>query len=187
MRGPGSPRIVLVRRNGPGLQPFVREGTDVTAYQAIVEWDRDGAAFVDNRYSRGHHWEFDGGVRVPASASPHAVPPGCAVAAAVDPEEAFVAALSSCHMLWFLSLAARRGYVVDRYRDTAVGTMGQDGEGRTAMLDVQLRPIVTFSGARQPSAEALAELHHAAHGECFIANSVKTRVQVEPAPHAVVV
>jgi organic hydroperoxide reductase OsmC/OhrA len=153
-------------------------------YQATIDWERSGAEFVDNRYSRGHHWEFDGGVRVPASASPHAVRPPYSVAAAVDPEEAFVAALSSCHMLWFLSIAAKRNIVVDRYRDTAVGTMGRDGEGRMAMLDVTLRPSVTFSGVKQPSAAEIAELHHAAHAECFIASSVKTRVHCEPATHS---
>jgi organic hydroperoxide reductase OsmC/OhrA len=155
-------------------------------YQATVDWERNGAAFVDNRYSRGHHWEFDGGVRVPASASPHVVPLPYSVAAAVDPEEALVAALSSCHMLWFLSLAAKQGYVVEQYRDTAVGTVGRDGDGRLAMLDVRLRPSVTFSGPKQPTAVEIADLHHAAHDQCFIANSVKTRVHCEPAPHPAV-
>ena len=158
----------------------------MTQYQATVDWERNGATFVDNRYSRGHHWEFDGGVRVPASASPHAVPLPYSVAAAVDPEEAFVAALSSCHMLWFLSLAAKQGSVVEQYRDTAIGTLGRDGDGRLAMLDVTLRPLVTFSGPKQPTAEEVAELHHAAHAQCFIANSVKTRVHCEPAPHPAV-
>jgi organic hydroperoxide reductase OsmC/OhrA len=151
----------------------------MTEHTATVQWDRHGAAFVDNRYSRGHQWEFDGGVRVSASASPHIVPLPYAVAEAVDPEEAFVASLSSCHMLWFLSLAAKRGFVIDRYRDTAVGIMGRDGEGRLAMLEVVLRPLVTFGGARQPSAAELAQLHHAAGNECFIANSVKTQVRCE--------
>ena len=158
----------------------------MTEYQATVDWERNGAAFVDNRYSRGHNWEFDGGVRVPASASPHVVPLPYSVAAAVDPEEAFVAALSSCHMLWFLSLAAKQGYVVDQYRDTAVGTMGRDADGRLAMLDVRLRPSVTFSGPKQPTAAELADLHLTAHAQCFIANSVKTRVHCEPAPHSAV-
>jgi organic hydroperoxide reductase OsmC/OhrA len=153
----------------------------VAEHQATIDWERDGAEFVGNRYSRGHRWEFDGGVQVPASASPHVVPAPYSVAAAVDPEEAFVAALSSCHMLWFLSIASKRGFVVDRYRDTASGTMGRDGEGRLAMLDVTLRPSVTFSGTKRPSAAEVDELHHAAHAECFIASSVKTRVHCEPA------
>lgn len=149
-------------------------------YQAVIEWERNGAAFTDNRYSRGHHWEFDGGVRVPASASPHVVPLPYSVPAAVDPEEAFVAALSSCHMLWFLSLAAKKGYVIERYHDRAVGRMGRNDEGKEAMVDVTLRPHVAFSGAHQPTAAEIAELHHAAHERCFIASSVRTRVHCEP-------
>ena len=92
----------------------------MSEYHAVVEWSRDGAAFTDNRYSRGHQWSFDGGIEVRASASPHVVPLPMSVAEAVDPEEAFVASLSSCHMLFFLALAAKRGFVVDRYRDDAV-------------------------------------------------------------------
>lgn len=149
-------------------------------HKATIEWERHGAKFTDNRYSRAHGWMFDGGTRVPASASPHVVPLPYSVEAAVDPEEAFVASLSSCHMLWFLSLAAKRGYVVDRYRDTAVGTMGLNSEGKMAMLDVMLHPSVTFAGDHRPSAADLAELHHAAHEECFIASSVKTRLHCEP-------
>ncbi len=152
-------------------------------HQATIDWERGGATFTDNRYSRGHHWEFDGGTRVPASSSPHVVPLPYSVAAAVDPEEAFVAALSSCHMLWFLSLAAKRGFVVDRYRDTAVGVVGRDGDGRVAMLEVTLRPAVTFGGgASRPNKADVAGLHHEAHSQCFIAHSVKSRVTCEPAP-----
>lgn len=136
--------------------------------------------FVDSRYSRGHYWEFDGGVRVSASSSPHVVPLPYSVAAAVDPEEAFVAALSSCHMLWFLSLAAERGYVVDGYRDAAIGRMGRDAAGKLAMLEVTLRPAVTFAGPQAPSAVDLAALHEAAHAECFLAHSVKTQIRCEP-------
>ncbi len=154
----------------------------MSEYQATVEWERRGAVFTDNRYSREHYWEFDEGVRVPASASPHVVPLPYSVAAAVDPEEAFVASLTSCHMLWFLSLAAKRRFVVDRYRDAATGVMGHDGEGKLAMLEVTLRPAVRFSGDRRPTDAELAELHHEAHGECFIARSVKTTVRCEPQP-----
>jgi organic hydroperoxide reductase OsmC/OhrA len=150
-------------------------------YRATVSWERDGARFVDNRYSRGHRWEFDGGVQVSASSSPHVVPLPYSVENAVDPEEAFVAALSSCHMLWFLSIAAKQGYVIDRYMDAAVGVMGRDAEGKEAMLEVRLRPAATFSGAKQPSDDQLVKLHDAAHAECFIANSVKSRVLVLPA------
>jgi organic hydroperoxide reductase OsmC/OhrA len=151
-------------------------------YQATIEWERNGAAFVDLRYSRAHHWDFDGGIRVPASSSPHVVPLPYSVADAVDPEEALVAALSSCHMLSFLSIVAKRGYVVDRYRDTAVGVMGRNDEGKLAILDVTLRPVVTFGGSQQPDDAQLMELHHQAHSVCFIANSVKTRVHCEPVP-----
>ena len=147
-------------------------------HEAVVTWERQGAAFVDHRYSRAHRWAFDGGVEVPASASPHVVPAPHSVAAAVDPEEAFVAALASCHMLWFLSIAARDGWVVERYRDAARGSMGRNAEGRVAMLEVILDPQIEFSGAA-PDAGALAGLHHRAHEECYLANSVRTVVRVE--------
>ena len=150
-------------------------------YRSTVEWSRGGAAFTDNRYSRGHRWTFDGGVEVPASSSPHVVPLPLSVEAAVDPEEAFVASLSSCHMLWFLSLAARRGFVVESYRDEAVGVMAKDEGGKLAMTRVTLRPDVRFAGERLPTAEELDALHHQAHEECYIARSVKTDVRCEPA------
>ena len=149
-------------------------------YTAVITWDRNGAVFTDNRYSRGHHWRFDGGVEVPASSSPHVVPLPCSVSAAVDPEEAFVAALSSCHMLWFLSISAKRGYIVDSYRDEAVGVMADNAAGRLAMTQVTLRPAVVFGGERQPSPADVEALHHEAHSECFIARSVKTDVRCEP-------
>lgn len=148
-------------------------------YTAEVLWSRDDQDFLDNQYSRAHLWRFDGGVTVPGSSSPHVVPLPQSREDAVDPEEAFVAALSSCHMLWFLSLAARDGWRVDGYRDLAEGRMGRNAEGRLAMTYVTLRPQVSFAGPA-PSREQLAALHHAAHGECFIANSVKTEVRCEP-------
>lgn len=154
----------------------------MSEYQAIVSWERRGAVFTDNRYSREHQWEFDEGVRVPASASPHVVPLPYSSAAAVDPEEAFVAALASCHMLWFLSLAAKRSLVVDSYHDPAVGVMGRDAEGKLAMLEVTLRPVVRFGGDRRPADADVAALHHDAHAECFLARSVRTRVRCEPQP-----
>lgn len=152
----------------------------MSRYQAVIEWSRDGAPFTDNRYSRGHRWRFDGGVEVPASASPHVVPLPMSVAAAVDPEEAFVASLSSCHMLWFLSLAAKHGFVVDDYRDEAVGIMERNDGGRLAMTRVTLRPAARYGGDRRPSPAEEDALHHAAHEECFIASSVKTLVTCEP-------
>ena len=153
-------------------------------YRAVVEWNRGGAVFTDNRYSRHHRWLFDAGIEVPASASPHVVPPPLSVAAAVDPEEAFVASLSSCHMLWFLSIAAKRGFVVDSYRDDAVGIMAKDASGKLAMTRVTLRPDARFSGSMRPAADEMLAMHHEAHGQCFIANSVKTDVRCEPAAGA---
>ena len=148
-------------------------------YDAWVEWDRGAQPFVDNRYSRAHRWRFDGGLAVDASASPQVVGAAFANPAGVDPEEAFVASLSSCHMLWFLGLAARRGYRVDSYRDHALGTMAKNARGKLAMTHVVLRPAVRFSGDNVPDAAAIDALHHAAHEECFIASSVLTEVVVE--------
>lgn len=149
-------------------------------YTAEVHWSRGEQPFLDNRYSRAHRWIFDGGIEVPASSSPSVVPLPYSDAAAVDPEESFIASLSSCHMLWFLSIAAQHGYRVDRYEDKATGTMGRDAEGRIAMLRVTLAPCATFSGATLPGADELKRLHELAHNECFIANSVKTTVVCEP-------
>ena len=153
----------------------------MSSHHVTVEWNRGDARFTDNRYSRGHRWRFDGGAEVPASASPHVVPVPMSVPAAVDPEEALVAALSSCHMLWFLSLAAERGLVVDSYRDEAVGTMAKNGGGQLAMTKVVLRPDVRYGGDRRPSRSEEDALHHQAHEECFIARSVRTEVTCEPA------
>ena len=136
--------------------------------------------FTDNRYSRGHTWSFDGGIEVPASSSAHVVPLPMSVAAAVDPEEAFVVSLSSCHMLWFLSLAAKGKWVVESYRDEAVGLLGKDAAGKWAMTRVTLYPEVVFAGDARPSPADIAALHHRAHEECFLANSVKTEVRCEP-------
>ena len=146
---------------------------------ATVEWRRPaGAEFTDQRYPRAHRWRFDGGAEVPASSSPHVVPPPLSDAAAVDPEEAFVAALASCHMLWFLSIAAQRGHVVESYRDAASATVGRDDSGQLALLDVYLRPIVEFAAGSDPGAAGLAALHHAAHARCLIANSIRATVHI---------
>jgi organic hydroperoxide reductase OsmC/OhrA len=149
-------------------------------YHAVVTWERDGQTFTDGKYNRAHRWAFDEGVTMPASASPMHVPKGCAPAAAVDPEEAFVAALSSCHMLFFLWLASKQGFVVDSYRDAAVGVMGKHADGKMAMVTVTLRPEVRFAGERRPTRAELDALHHAAHEECYIARSVRTDVRCEP-------
>jgi organic hydroperoxide reductase OsmC/OhrA len=150
-------------------------------YTATVSWQRGSdAKFTDQRYSRAHQWAFDGGAVVPASSSPHVVPVPMSNAAAVDPEEAFVAALSSCHMLFFLFHAARKGFVIDRYEDTAAGVMGKNAAGRVAMLKVTLRPQVSWGGEQRPTAEDLDAMHHQSHVDCYIANSVNCEVAVEP-------
>ena len=152
----------------------------MSEYTAQLNWQREaGEAFTDQRYSRAHTLHFDGGAVVPASSSPLSVPLPWSDAAGVDPEEMFVAALSSCHMLWFLWLAAQHGHVVDRYIDHAVGVMARNAEGRLAMTVVTLRPQVAFADPA-PDAPALTALHHAAHDRCFIANSVKAEVRCEP-------
>lgn len=150
-------------------------------YTATVIWKRGATEkFTDNRYQRKHSWNFDGGAVVPASSSPSIVPLPLSDASAVDPEEAFVASLSSCHMLFFLFHAASKGFVVEQYEDAAVGLMGKNAQGRMAMVKVSLRPAVTWSGERVPSVEELNAMHERSHHDCFIANSVKTEVVVEP-------
>jgi organic hydroperoxide reductase OsmC/OhrA len=149
-------------------------------FEAKLAWQRGAQSFADQRYSRAHEWIFDGGLRVPASSSPLSVPVPMSDPAAVDPEEALVAAASSCHMLFFLSLAAQRGFVVDDYRDHAIGTMEKNAEGKIAMTKIALRPAITFS-LTPPNAAELAALHHDAHAKCYIANSIKADVVVEAA------
>jgi organic hydroperoxide reductase OsmC/OhrA len=147
-------------------------------FEATVVWQRgDQENFTDQRYSRAHEWQFDGGLHVPASSSPLSVPLPMSNPANLDPEEALVAAVSSCHMLFFLSLAAHAGFVVDGYRDHALGTMDKNAQGRIAMTRIELRPAISFSGAA-PDAAKLAALHHAAHEKCYIANSITAEVVV---------
>lgn len=149
-------------------------------YTAEIRWARGEAVFTDNRYSREHSWRFDGGVEVRASSSPHVVRLPFSVEAAVDPEEAFVAALSSCHMLSFLYLVAKRGFCADSYVDVATGILSRNSAGKLAMTSVTLHPKVAFSGDRRPARAELDELHAQAHEECFIASSVRTDVRCEP-------
>ena len=150
-------------------------------YTATVSWQRGSSEpFTDNKYSRAHTWTFDGGVTVPASSSPLSVRLPLSRADAVDPEEALVASLSSCHMLTFLYLAAKQGHVIESYDDAAVGIMSKNERGKLFISKVTLRPRIVFSGPKQPSAAELAQLHHHAHEECYIANSVRTEVVVEP-------
>lgn len=152
----------------------------MSEFTAKIKWERaEEEIFSDNKYSRGHTWEFDGGVTVPASSSPHVVPLPYSVEENVDPEEAFIATLSSCHMLVFLSIAAKRRYVIESYVDNAIGILDNNADGKTAVTKVVLRPQVTFSGDRQPSLQQLEKMHHQSHENCFIANSVKTEVVTE--------
>ena len=152
----------------------------MSTYSAEIHWQRDGQPFTDRRYRRHHQWRFDGGAVVPGSSSPQVVPLPMSDAAAVVPEEAFIASLSSCHLLWFLDFASRAGWVVDDYTDAASGVLAKDAQGRLAMTVVTLRPAVRFGGERRPDAAEIARLHHLTHEACFIANSVKTEVRCEP-------
>ena len=153
----------------------------MSEYTAEILWQRaPHEDFAANRYSRRHEMRFDGGAVVAGSSSPHSVPLPMSDASAVDPEEAFVASLSSCHMLWFLAIAAKRKFCVDRYFDAAVGVMEKNPQGKVAVTRVTLRPEVVFSGERLPTRTEIEQLHHTAHDECYIANSVKTEVVCEP-------
>lgn len=149
-------------------------------YTTDITWERGDQDFLAGHYSRRHKLQFDGGANMPGSSSPHVVPLPWSDAAAIDPEEMFVASIASCHMLWFLSIAAKRRYCVDSYRDHAEGEMGKNVNGKLVVTRVTLRPAVSFSGTRLPDAEALNALHHEAHEECFIANSVKTEIVCAP-------
>ncbi len=150
-------------------------------YTAVVEWIRGDAAFTDNRYGRGHRWLFDGGVEVQASSAPSSVPVPLSREDAVDPEEAFVAALSSCHMLFFLHLAATAGFVVDSYRDAATGTMARNERGQLFIASVRLAPRIAF-GERGPDTAELEALHHEAHDRCYLANSVRSEITIVTTP-----
>ncbi len=152
----------------------------MSTYTATIRWVReDEDDFAKGRYSRAHQWSFDGGTVVPASSSPHVVPLPLSDAEAVDPEEAFIASLASCHMLFFLDFARRGGFVVDFYVDEAEGVLGKRADGRMAMTKVTLRPNVRWIG-KEPDKAQLDDLHHCAHEACFIANSVTTEVAIEP-------
>ena len=152
----------------------------MSTYTATIRWTRTGEGdFAKGQYSRAHEWAFDGGALVPASPSPHIVPAPWSDTAGVDPEEAFVASLSSCHMLFFVDLARRAGFVVDAYLDEAEGVLEKRADGKMAMTRVTLHPRVTWGGD-PPEEATIADLHHRAHEACFIANSVTTDVTVEP-------
>ena len=151
----------------------------MSRHTVVVEWERVEGAFTDQRYSRRHRWRFDGGLDVPGSSSPDVVRVPYSDPAAVDPEEGFVAALSSCHMLTFLSLAARAGLRVDRYIDLCEAVMERNAQGREAVTRATLKPEVVFSGDKSPGAGEVERLHHEAHEQCFLANSVKTEIDVQ--------
>jgi organic hydroperoxide reductase OsmC/OhrA len=151
----------------------------LSTYTATIRWTRTGDGdFIKGQYSRAHEWAFDGGVTLPASASPHVVPAPWSDPTGVDPEEAFIASLSSCHMLFFIDFARCAGFVVNDYVDEAEGVLEKRADGKMAMTLVTLRPRIEWSGDA-PNAADLAELHHRAHEACFIANSVTTEVTVQ--------
>lgn len=151
----------------------------MSEYHATIEWRLETAEFAYPAYNRSHTWVFEEGIQVPARAAPQNIPPTAPGAPGVDPEQAFVASLSSCHMLWFLHLACNRKFKVKGYRDEAVGVLEKRADGKEAMTRVTLRPVVSFEGAA-PTPEQHAQLHEKAHERCFIANSVTSTVSVEP-------
>jgi organic hydroperoxide reductase OsmC/OhrA len=151
----------------------------MSTYTAEISWKNDAPdTFTKNRYTRGHTWSFDGGVDVPASSSPHSVRVPFSIEAAVDPEEALVAAASSCHMLTFLWVAATKGFVIDSYEDNAIGEMTGIG-GKQWVSKITLDPQIKWTGETIPSLDEIAEMHHAAHEGCYIANSIKSEVVVK--------
>jgi organic hydroperoxide reductase OsmC/OhrA len=151
----------------------------MSEHLATIRWECRGPDFLRGRYSRAHTWTFDGGATVPASPSPAVVPAPWSDAAHVDPEEAFVASVASCHMLTFLWLAGRAGFAAASYEDAAVGTMTKNERGVPWVSAITLRPRIVWSGEKQPTPADLDRLHHAAHEQCFIANSIRTEVRVE--------
>src|SRR5258708_4797803 len=152
----------------------------MSTYTAKITWKSDSPeAFAKNQYTRGHEWEFDGGVTVPASSSPHAVRLPFSVENAVDPEEALVASASSCHMLTFLWIAAKKGFLIDSYEDNAVGEMTKNDEGKEWISKITLDPQIVWSGDKLPTCEELVEMHHSAHEQCYIANTIKSEVIIK--------
>jgi organic hydroperoxide reductase OsmC/OhrA len=150
----------------------------MSEHKASVRWEQNGPDFLNGKYSREHSWTFDGGITVEASASPSGVPAPWSNPACVDPEEALVAAISSCHMLTFLWLASKEGIQIERYDDDAVGVMTKNEQGVPWVSGVTLHPTIVYGGDKQPTAAEIERLHHLAHEQCFVANSVKTRVTV---------
>jgi organic hydroperoxide reductase OsmC/OhrA len=152
----------------------------MSEHKATINWTHSSGDFLKGTYSREHTWTFDGGATVPASSSPAAVRPPFSNPANVDPEEAFVASLSSCHMLTYLYVASRKGFEIVSYEDEAVGVMTKNERGIPWVSSVILRPRITYGGSKLPTPDEQTEMHHQAHEQCFIANSVKTEIKVEP-------
>jgi len=152
----------------------------MSTYTAKISWKSDSPeTFTKNRYTRGHTWSFDGGIEMPASSSPHAVRVPFSIEAAVDPEEALVASASSCHMLTFLWVAAKKGFRIDSYEDDAVGEMSEGLLGKQWISKITLDPKIEWSGDPRPTAEEITEMHHEAHEGCYIANSIKSEVVIK--------
>lgn len=148
-------------------------------YTAAVLWNKKAEEnFIDLKYSRVHKWKFDGGIEIKASASPHVVPLPMSDESAVDPEEAFIAAISSCHMLWFLSIAAGKKFIIENYEDYAEGKLEKNEEGKLIFTEVILKPKISFGSNNIPTKEQINEMHHKAHEKCFIANSIKTEIKI---------
>lgn len=152
----------------------------MTEHTVKIIWERGDQNFLDNHYSRKHTIQFDGGLEIPASSSPSNVPVPYSDESAADPEELLIAALSNCHMLWFLAIAAKRRFRVDSYVDNVMGTMAKNANGKLFLAQVTLNPATVFSGEKIPTQEELEQLHHKAHEECFIGNSVLTEVICKP-------
>ena len=149
-------------------------------HRAVIHWEQPATDFFKGKYSREHSWTFDGGAVIPASSAPSVVPVPWSNPALVDPEEAFVASLSSCHMLSYLYLASRQGFEVASYHDEATGLMGKNERGVPWVAAVTLHPVISYAGDKRPSAEEEAKLHHLSHEQCYIANSVKTEITISP-------
>ncbi len=154
----------------------------MSTHTAAICWERDASPFTDNRYSRAHEWRFDGGLVVPGSPDPNVIKPPMSRIDAVDPEEALVASVSACHMLFFLALAAKHGFVVDAYTDQPEGRMTRNEHNKLYISAITLNPNLTFSGTKQPTPHDIERLHHRAHAECYIANSIRADVTVADRP-----
>ncbi|MDZ7757875.1 OsmC family protein [Rhodohalobacter sp.] len=149
-------------------------------YTVTIEWKRDGAKFLDHKYQRSHTWTFENGLTLKAAASSHIVGDSFTDPSAIDPEEAFTASVASCHMLWFLSIAAGRGFVVNKYSDHSEGVLEKNGEGKLAITRIYIKPVVSFEADNAPGREDFLKLHQEAHRKCFIANSIKSEIEISP-------